>query len=273
MKPSRSYLRTIEQAIKIGIQLRCSWFRGHEQTCWNLVPNAYRVQLDRRGGYMEYWAAERFRQRARSIEGKVPQWDEHLLWLLLMQHHGAPTRLLDWSENILTAVYFAVHKSNGSAGEVWCIRPDALNRLSNYSLCGPDRPFIRHLAADAFFQRKNELKKYTATVGIRTDTPKKPLGFLPPMEFARLWAQSSRFTIHPTPTEDNSIEALLAGPQEIICYEIPADCKASLRRDLISLGVTAEALYRSLDALSETIKDEIYLDDRCEQYVPPPLFD
>jgi hypothetical protein len=33
-------------------------------------------------------------------------------------------------------------------------------------------------------------------------------------------------------------------------YGIPADCKLSISRDLISLGVTAETLFRSLDALT-----------------------
>jgi hypothetical protein len=34
----------------------------------------------------------------------VDEWD----WYFLMQHHGAPTRLLDWSDGYLMAVHFAV---------------------------------------------------------------------------------------------------------------------------------------------------------------------
>jgi hypothetical protein len=86
-------------------------------------------------------------------------------------------------------------------------------------------------------------------------------------------AQSSRFTIHPHPNEGNLIESLLRSPEEIIRYEVPADCKPSLSRDLAALGVTAETLFQSLEALAKTIHAEVYTDDRGESYPAPPLFD
>ena len=86
-------------------------------------------------------------------------------------------------------------------------------------------------------------------------------------------AQSSRFTIHPHPKEGNAIERLLRGPQEIIRYEVPADRKHSLSRDLTELGVTAETLFQSLEALAKTIEAEVYDADRGEGYPTPPLFD
>src|ERR1035438_5166836 len=145
-----SYLRTIEQAVTIGTTLPMSWFRGHPETFGNLTPSVFRIPPTLRGGYREFWATERFRLRAGSVGAKAPQWDDHLLWLLLMQHYGVRTRLLDWTESILTALYFAVESSPTCSGEIWCMRPDALNSRSGLFLSSQDRPAIHYLAAEAF---------------------------------------------------------------------------------------------------------------------------
>jgi hypothetical protein len=267
---STSYLRTIQQAIDIGTTLRGSWFRGHDETYKSLTPKIYRKGPFDRGGYREYWAAAHFRLRARAIEPKVPAWDEHVLWLLLMQHHGTPTRLLDWTESILTALYFALQGPADKAAEVWCIRPDKLNNLQGYFLCGPDRPAIRYLAAEVFLIG-DEIKTFAEALKLSIP-PKYPFAFIPPMEFRRMSAQSSRFTIHPLPTRNNTIECLLSDANQIVRYEIPCECKPSLSRDLTALGVTAELLFHSLDALSQTITEEIYDPDRLDSYPDPPSF-
>jgi hypothetical protein len=269
-----SHLRNIGHAITIGTTLPVSWFRGHPKSFGNLTPSVYRIPPTERGGYREFWATERFRLRAGSVGAMVPRWDDHLRWLLLMQHFGVRTRLLDWSESILTALYFAVESSPDCAGEVWCIRPDALNNKSGLFLSSQDRPQINYLAAEAYSNESDAAKrtKFARDLEIST-TPHYPIAFLPPMEFPRMRAQTSRFTIHPRPEKGNTIEELLEAPKEIIRYEIPANCKPALSRDLAELGVTAETLFLSLDGLAKTIEAEVYAADRGEGYPPPPLFD
>jgi hypothetical protein len=240
----------------------------------NLTPGVFRIPPAPRGGYREYWATERFRLRAGSVGAKTPRWDDHLRWLLLMQHFGLRTRLLDWTESILTALYFAVESAPDCSGEVWCFRPDALNNRSGLFLSSFARPAIHYLAAEAFSNEDDtgRLKRFRQDLDICV-RPEKPIAFLPPMEFPRMSAQSSRFTIHPHPRTGNTIEDLLRGPQEIVRYEIPANCKRSLSRGLTELGITTETLFRSLEALAKTIGAEVYEADAGDNYPAPPLFD
>ena len=91
------------------------WFRGHNNGAWKLTPKLYRVKSPKRGiRIIEDEIRQEFIMRAPGLidTGPLTTWE----WYFTMQHFGAPTRLLDWTEGALIALYFAVRNNVGETG-------------------------------------------------------------------------------------------------------------------------------------------------------------
>jgi FRG domain len=259
-------LRGIEDAIKLRTACQQYWFRGHSQIFGSLTPAVHRPPFYSARENIEFWAGQRFRLRARSFTSRVPDWGDHLLWLLMMQHHGVPTRLLHWTESILVALYFAAGDPIEEPGEVWCMNSSQLNWHGGYKLCGPNDPPIRYLAAEAFLDPQR-LPTLAENLGLER-VPTTALALVPPFELPRMSAQMSRFTIHPSPDATALIEFLVRGEENLVRYTVPAASKLTLRKGLASLGISHETLFHSLESLARTIREEI-LEKDYELAMPP----
>lgn len=93
-------------------------FRGQRSAAWPLRSTLERkAPKDRRS--VEYYLLERF-QRAAPVYLQpqcVPHDGDDLAWLGLMQHYGAPTRLVDFTQSAYVAFYFALEeKATEEAG-------------------------------------------------------------------------------------------------------------------------------------------------------------
>jgi hypothetical protein len=91
-----------------------------------------------------------FRRKLLSISGPEAQiqsafrhphkwpWPEHLPLLAFAQHHGVPTRLLDWTWNSTVAAYFAAvnFKDGDQTGDlaVWALNVEFLHMFSRIEL-------------------------------------------------------------------------------------------------------------------------------------------
>lgn len=97
--------------------------------CFRGEPEIYSVPLQpsifREKGYHETSLCHSFRSSVGHLSEAKTIFD----LLTLMQHHGAPTRLLDWSENPLVALYFAA-QDNGKDGCLYVLDLGQLNSIS-----------------------------------------------------------------------------------------------------------------------------------------------
>ena len=122
-------------------------FCGHADAGWELKPKLYRdgaLGVEKLFRFEEELRGEFKRRGSQLAEGlKLPAYDDEWGWYSLMQHYGAPTRLLDWSDGALTALYFAVRETRrddqvNAPGKsppdacVWMLDPYRLNLLSFY---------------------------------------------------------------------------------------------------------------------------------------------
>jgi hypothetical protein len=99
------------------------WFRGQANARWGLVPAVFRRRdFDESSMFHHFQIrAPEYRSSHRSVFD----------WLCLMQHYNLPTRLLDWSESILVALFFAAQGSGKSDGKVYALNARRLNFLTN----------------------------------------------------------------------------------------------------------------------------------------------
>jgi hypothetical protein len=64
----------------------------------------------------------KFKRQSGLFLQHVPDQSDYMEWFALMQHHGAPTRLLDWTYSFFVALYFAVAElEKDQDGELWAV--------------------------------------------------------------------------------------------------------------------------------------------------------
>lgn len=214
-------IRNIEALLnQIQIVADVDFFRGHSSIEYKLIPSIGRVYNKHPKIILqfEHEIFEDFKRKYSLFTDIRPQTNYDFLFLA--QHHGLPTRLLDWTYNPLVALYFAT--------------------CSNFD---KDGCIYHSFPSKGIFQYYSDKNPFNI---------EENLLVLPNQVNVRYRNQNGLFVIYAKPyIEDLS---------NIYCkYIIPKEYKKPIQIKLRKIGFTRSFIYPSLDSLCADIID-IYKD-------------
>lgn len=225
-------IRSVNELLE-GIRVQCSgamMFRGQTQD-WPLVPSIGRY-VNIVGTY-ENWRVfheyliSQYKRLGRPYIGSLDL-SETDIWIH-GQHHGLPTRLLDWSTNPLKALFFCLDKTadDEADGILWAL---------------------------SFSSWREELdNKY------RSIWEDELVAFMPDQSNVRLTHQEGCFLSYPLPENCNSLIPVdklgtNGGDQlTFVKFVIPADAKNILRHELAVLGIRYRLLFPDIVGVTKGI--------------------
>jgi len=108
--------------------------RGASRQAWRRVARSQFCIPLKDHAYIEWRLKRRFARNLHRFVDRLPREDDAVEWFALMQHHGAPTRLLDWTYSFYVALFFAIERAMpGQSCAVWAINQQwLLETLKKY---------------------------------------------------------------------------------------------------------------------------------------------
>jgi hypothetical protein len=224
------------------------WFRGVSKSSYKLVPSIYRQTVWKYKSDQANDIYFEFIRKARScLSDSCSKWE----WYHIMQHYGLPTRLLDWTEGALIALFFATRKlAEVDNPSVWVIDPYWINKSSS----GREEVFWTDSLAP-----EQKIPDLYIESHEKKELPKYPLCLLPSHTNERIRAQRSCFSVHGRYKDGfkrlcrDKADARLA--KLVIC----TDCAQKIKQELVSAGVKESTLFPDLEGIAREIKDEFEL--------------
>jgi hypothetical protein len=247
-----------ELVILTNDSLSSDWvFRGQRDVSWSLQSSLERYAGGRIPLEAERDVLNAFRRRAQYYlngPGALPEADRLIEWLSLIQHHGGPTRLLDWTRSLFVALFFAIEDASGSDGHcaVWAL----------------DEHWIYFKAVDAIADRNDG-----------TDFTADPHAYISEADFKRLvieaapepvlpiepWHQPDRVTLQQSlflcqgnlnlSFLDNLQQMAPNAADHIVKILVPVSLRPTiLRRLRVQMNISRATLFPGIDGFTQSLR-------------------
>jgi FRG domain len=224
-------------------------YRGHSEAFWTLETSLYRTFRDAlpiikaSNGTVRDFARDKhekfllqqFQRSAHLYQNSLPQISDKLEWLAIMQHYGAPTRLMDVTLSPHIAAYFAMEHGNKDSA-VYAFDHDSLR---------PNDMDLDKLKQNVFDNMKGE-KAYTVL-------------YIPKATTERLLAQQGAFLVPSNNYE--SIDEIVVNRKvgKKACKKIIIDESMRYKgiERLRKMNLTSTALFPGIDGFCRSLRFQI----------------
>ena len=235
------------------------WFRGESGDYPPLCPKIAKYTANE-----ENYLLQSFRRQAGGLAISPPRQGHTDMWLFKAQHYGIPTRLLDWTEGALYALYFAINRETQNP-RMYMLNPHHLNELAiGHKL--PDFEFplswvkLGEVYVSLAWQHRNLAEEHMNVEQTKGWDLDIPIAFPATYQDQRMVAQRSCFTIHGIalkPLSEILKNKRIELADYLIEYEIDFECRKSLLRELSILGISAATVFPDLDHLSQDLINDV----------------
>lgn len=234
-------------------ELSQNWvFRGQLNTRWELRDAIERTYFIKLYPGIEADFVQEFKRGARNYLAK-DETPEHLIeWLALMQHHGAPTRLLDFSKSPFVAAFIAFeaceeyHEKNIA---IWAINSTFLKSKATELLADHFENELKqscNRVDEALFEKIFYADKYTLVFPVE------------PFRMNRRYSMQQSIFVSTGTGHQPFMEQLQflcdAIYKAVLKIELPAALQKEVLRDLLRMNLHRASLFPDLGGCAGSLR-------------------